>query len=313
MRRIRSIVVGIDFASGSAAALDEALRLEARDDAALHAVHVIDPIAELNLEQSYSDMAMLTKYLPTRDELSSQVREVWQVFCPQRPDRRQPQLDISFGHPIPSIVREVESHQADLLVLGTHGASGVELVTGSLATACVRAAPCDVLLVRSTHRGAYRRVLACVDFSDHSRKALKAAANAASRDGASLHVVHVFTPPWGLASFLPFRGRMDEGAERAQRDALHERLVAFTAPVCREVDPALQPHCDVVEHALSHGRGVQAHAGAIDADLVVVGTRGCGNLRYMLLGSTAERVVRNTPCSVLAVCPDRDPADTVAG
>ena len=53
----------------------------------------------------------------------------------------------------------------------------------------------------------------------------------------------------------------------------------------------------------NHGRGIIEYAREHHADLVVLGTRGRSNLRYVLLGSTAERVIREMECSILAVKP----------
>ena len=58
----------------------------------------------------------------------------------------------------------------------------------------------------------------------------------------------------------------------------------------------------VVEE-FSYGRGICEYAKERAADLVVIGTHGHTNLRYMLLGSTAEKVLREVHCSVLAVKP----------
>jgi nucleotide-binding universal stress UspA family protein len=54
---------------------------------------------------------------------------------------------------------------------------------------------------------------------------------------------------------------------------------------------------------VSYARGIVEYATSTNADLVVIGTHGKSNLRYLLLGSTAERVLRHTGCSVLAVRP----------
>jgi len=51
------------------------------------------------------------------------------------------------------------------------------------------------------------------------------------------------------------------------------------------------------------GRGIAAYAKEHRADLLVLGTQGKTNLRYALLGSTAERVLRELPCSALAAKP----------
>ncbi|MBI3107868.1 MAG: universal stress protein [Candidatus Rokubacteria bacterium] len=53
-----------------------------------------------------------------------------------------------------------------------------------------------------------------------------------------------------------------------------------------------------------HGRGITEFVEQVDGDLVVLGTRGRTNLRDILLGSTAERVVRDARCSILTVTPE---------
>ena len=51
--------------------------------------------------------------------------------------------------------------------------------------------------------------------------------------------------------------------------------------------------------------GIRKAAEAWNADLIVVGTRGASNLRYVLLGSTAEHMLEHTDASVLAVKPGK--------
>jgi nucleotide-binding universal stress UspA family protein len=53
-----------------------------------------------------------------------------------------------------------------------------------------------------------------------------------------------------------------------------------------------------------HSAGITEFVRQVDGDLVVLGTRGRTSLRDMLLSSTAERVVREAPCSILTVKPE---------
>ncbi|HRH96160.1 MAG TPA: universal stress protein, partial [Prosthecobacter sp.] len=54
------------------------------------------------------------------------------------------------------------------------------------------------------------------------------------------------------------------------------------------------------------GRGIADHAEKAAADLIILGALGRTNLRYLLLGSTAERVLTRLPCSVLVVKPPHE-------
>lgn len=77
----------------------------------------------------------------------------------------------------------------DLLVLGAHRISPADRSAGTLATACVRKAMASVLLVKDPHAGSFRSVVACIDFSPTSLKALEQAVRLALQDQAVLHVL----------------------------------------------------------------------------------------------------------------------------
>ena len=60
---------------------------------------------------------------------------------------------------------------------------------------------------------------------------------------------------------------------------------------------------EVLRESLNYGNGIAAHAEEVKADLIIVGGKGRTNLRYMLMGSTAERLLTRLPCSLLVVRP----------
>ena len=64
---------------------------------------------------------------------------------------------------------------------------------------------------------------------------------------------------------------------------------------------------EVLHESFSHGNGIAAHAQESQADLIIVGGKGRTNLRYVMLGSTAERLLTRLPCSLLVV---KLPAET---
>jgi nucleotide-binding universal stress UspA family protein len=57
---------------------------------------------------------------------------------------------------------------------------------------------------------------------------------------------------------------------------------------------------------MNYGNGIAAHAEEVKADLIIVGHKGRTNLRYVLLGSTAERLLTQLPCSMLVVKPSTE-------
>lgn len=77
-----------------------------------------------------------------------------------RPKRRRPtveavRIEVVAGDPASEILRRARTHGIDLVVVGTHGRTGLKhLVLGSVAERVVRQAPCPVLVVRSKEPGA---------------------------------------------------------------------------------------------------------------------------------------------------------------
>ncbi len=139
------------------------------------------------------------------------------------------------------------------------------------------------------------RALLAVDGSAHSDLAMDRAVDLVQASGGELHVVHVgLVSPWTNPKTLnpEQRSRMEDEAGMVLTtvtDALESR---GTHPV---------PH-------LRLGRAVDqvlALRDEIDADLVVLGSRGLNTFTRVLLGSDAESIVRHAPCPVLIVRNDR--------
>ncbi len=77
---------------------------------------------------------------------------------------------VDVGSPIDCVLRRVRELKADLLVLGVNGSSMIPMGAGTLATKCLRKVPAKVMLVRERQSGPFRRIVACVDFSEQSRR-----------------------------------------------------------------------------------------------------------------------------------------------
>ena len=305
MSRVKTLVVGVDFTPCSASALKQAIRIAQRNQATLQVVHVIETLVVVDLEEALSPYQADVRAGLVRD-----AGKAWTEFTGNLSEASGLELEVEIDHPVVAILRRVQERSADLLVLGTHGTSPPDRGAGTLATACVRQARTSVLLVREPHAGPFTSVVACVDFSATSRQALEHAVRVATQDGAALHVLHVFHAPWHRLHYGAPTPQASPDYQKQYRDALRRRLEAFYEPFHDEL-ARLE-----VRYALfdfpGHGRGITEFARQVGADLVVLGTRGRTNLRALLLGSTAERVVRDAPCSILTVKPDEleDPAST---
>jgi len=291
MNQLRTILVGVDFSECSRCALEQAVRLARWNHAGLNVIHVMD--------SSALDNAM-TRLPPELDELRRINREHaigrlahWakEAGAPDGHSR-----EVMNGAPLDLLLQETRNRRVDLLVLGITGDSLLPYGAGTLASKCLRKSATKVLLVKQTHPRPFRRIVACVDFSETSKEVVKHALRVASQDQAELHFLHVFQAEWNnwsspdrlsaLANFEKGCSVLLEGNLRQFADAPPER-------------PALYS----VTKAKTHGHGIAEYCRSVDADLVVLGTRGRTTLKYILLGSTVERLLKEVPCSVLVVRP----------
>jgi nucleotide-binding universal stress UspA family protein len=198
------------------------------------------------------------------------------------------------------ILGRAKEDKADLLVLGAFGDRKPDVGFGSVAGACVRKAHCDVLLVREFQEGPFKTILAAVDFSPTSARALARAAQIASKEGAKLHVVHIYQSPWQQVALGETLIAIPPEDEVRYRTDLERQLTTFASPILVQQGTTGALAC---MEDLGHRHGIAGIARMLGAELVVMGTRGRTNLRDMLLGSTAERTIAEARCSVLAVRP----------
>jgi len=217
------------------------------------------------------------------------------------------------GSPRPELRRSlVEEHapaalfwaaqEADLLVVGSRGHGGfVGLLVGSVSAQCVSAAPCPVVVVPpSWLDDGIRRIVVGVDGSEPSYEALHWAVAEAARHSARLDVVNAYDrdhAAWPSGAMAD----LDEGdVEKASR-ALVEEMVAGAVG---RGDP--QP-AGVEVISASSGPARALIETATGADLLVVGSRGRGSVRGLLLGSVSQQCVHHAPCPIVVTRPSHNP------
>jgi len=135
----------------------------------------------------------------------------------------------------------------------------------------------------------FKKILCPVDFDQSSPLALGLASELAQERKAMLYVVHIIAMPPGPEVALPF-GKMEASA-RAKLERLARQRVNGKARYEIEVVMG-DPGVEILQAAKRRG-----------ADLIVMATHGRKGLRRLVLGSVAERVVREAPCPVLTVKP----------
>ncbi len=145
-----------------------------------------------------------------------------------------------------------------------------------------------------------QRILVPIDFSIHSKNALRYAVPMAEQFGASLHLVYVVEPTIYPADLgfgqVVFPGVEEELSTKSAEelkslieDEIGDRVKAFS------VVRTGKPHQEILQEAVEQ-----------NVDLIVVATHGHTGVEHMLFGSTAERVVRNANCPVLTIRPQAE-------
>lgn len=301
MDRVKSILAALDFSSCSVAAFKEAARIADCNRASLRAIHVVAVPALVPAPHPLFPFP-----LPTQADFVADATTAWAVFAATLPSRADVKCDIELGSPREVILASAERACADLLVLGSHGAHDAHKGIGPTAAACVQRAGMPVLLVREDHAGPFRGVVACLDFTETSKLALRHAIRVAAQDGAALHILHMYDDPWygirppaGVGLNMPdFKAQYRRGVE--------DRVREFCAPLAHELNALkAEIHCLESEwRGSGYGHAIVRFIEEKGCDLAALGTRDRWNIRDTIFGSTAERIVRGAPCSILAVKPD---------
>jgi len=127
-----------------------------------------------------------------------------------------------------------------------------------------------------------KKILVPVDGSEQARKAIDFAANLARQDNAVMHLLHVYKlpiVPEGMGEYVI--------SDRIELQALGNQILAAAQ------DEARRKGVQDIEAALMEGdpaEGIIAYAKDHDVDMIVMGSRGLGSFKGLLLGSVSNKV-----------------------
>jgi nucleotide-binding universal stress UspA family protein len=295
----------LDFSEASHTALDFALTLSDRSGANLHLVHVLSP------DSGISGLAEIPIIVPNVETGSRTRREMAGLAREHGAKLRPGALHVRRGSAFAEICNLAREENVDLIVISTRGHTGLKhLALGSTAERVVRHSPCPVLVVRDpgqptkadSNRNApvsrissITRVLVPIDFSACSMKSLAYAKQVAKEFHATLILLHsiplqyyITGDEYGRYNFPVLMQQSEKAVQKQMSD-----LVAETEREGIKANSSLQ---------LGHpGQQICARAKAEEADIIITSTHGYTGLKHVLIGSTAEYVVRHAACPVLVV------------
>lgn len=194
------------------------------------------------------------------------------------------------GNVVGRLLEQADS--AEILVVGSqgHGPTG-EMFLGSVSQHLVRHAACSVVVVRGPRTADARRIVVGVDGSAGSSLALEYACRRAEQTGEVVVAVHAWRDPAVSSEIWSATAREVEGLEE------RKRLLAESVAGVRTDHPDVVLEQEVIPVAPAR---CLADASA-QASLVVVGSRGLGYFRGLLLGSVSQGVLHRAECPVVVV------------
>ena len=292
------ILVPIDFSTSSERALDYAVNLAEAAKAMVHLVHVVEPAPFLT---GLDTVAISLSDADAAGQCEHELAKLAKEYCsPDLPISS----DVHIGKPAHEVCNTAKESHSDLIVLSTHGRTGLKhLLMGSVAEKIVREATCPVLMVRERDQNGdrpnghastrIRKILVPTDFSPMSIEAIRYATRFAALVRAEITLVHCVLPP--VAFTTPQAVAIDIGAiieslrhaaQQTISDIAHEHL---PQGVDGGFDVVVGPPLAEIPEFATIGK----------FDLIICATHGYTGLKRALLGSTAEALVRYSPCPVL--------------
>ncbi len=306
MKRFKNILLVFNERTASKATLSQAIDLCKRNQARLT---VIDVVQDLSRE---ADLALPPDVLSSLRSHNFEIRQrdLEKLVEPIRQEGIEVATRVITGVPFLQIIREVLRYNHDLVIVTANGNGGLkEFVFGSTAMHLMRKSPCPVWVVKPDQLGHYARILAAVDPvpSDQQKtelaiKIMDLATSLALRHEAELHIVNTWTLP-GESLLTYGRTRIPQSeletllrqTENEHKDALDKLLAGY--------------ELEKLQHKIHFLKGeaksiIPAVAEQNNIGLIVMGTVGRTGIPGFFIGNTAEDVLNQVNCSVMAVKPE---------
>lgn len=315
MKRFKQILCVVAPGKQGQLALERAVSLAENNNAKL-TVATVTPLltADIEITNGGPVSADLQKAI-----VSVKQQELESLVQPYR-QRLEIQTTVLIGTSFLEIIREVLRQGHDLVIKVTDTADWLDRLFGSDDMHLLRKCPCPVWLIKSETTKPYRRILAAVDVDNEgtpevcktrtalNRQILEMAVSLAISEFAELHIVHA----WEVMGESAMRGAFMHTPEekviayveqvRQQHETRFDSLIhEVTSSMGEDTVNYLKPQTHLVKGQAR--KEIPALAKQISCDLVVMGTVARTGIPGFIMGNTAETILNQIDCSVLAIKP----------
>jgi universal stress protein E len=300
MKRFKNILLVNKGGSDQTWALARGVALAEKNQAELSVIEIIPALPEELQEETiasiFTELKVLTE--PYRQRLNIH-------------------LDVRMGKEFLEVIRAVLRRSHDLVITVAESPDFVQRLFGSSDMHLLRKCPCPLWLMKPAEERHYQNILAAVDFNPHqpdpealalNRQIVELAASLALGDGATLHLVHA----WHAFGERAIQSRGDSIGKKlagyAEKELqLHQNGLRQLGTLLRDSLAAdgyssLLPQFHLLKGAPQ--RLIPQLAVDLHADLLVMGTVARTGIMGVLIGNTAETILDQLNCSVLAVKPE---------
>ncbi len=274
---MKTIVVPTDFSEYAAHALNFAIDFNRKVKGKILLVHVLEfPLSLFSITEEANRKAMEVFYTSEHiDKINEKLDNLADLV--KRMDQEVETL-LKYGNPYQKISGTVAEVQADWIVMGSKGASGLkEVLLGSNAERMVRYAKCPVFVVKDeTWTEEMKNIVFGTDLSEEQDKIAEKVKNIQEIMGLPIHIVKVKTPMTFLVG-----------------DRVETELEDFVAR---------NNFKDYTTHEIEANfldLGLIEFAESVDAGLITMGTHGKTGLNHLFTGSRAESVVNESNIPML--------------
>lgn len=269
----------------------------------------------VSLAESNRSRLTVLEVIPPQDDRTIHAKAVEILIAPYR-DRLGIRYDVLTGTSFLEVIRVVLRNGHDLVMKPAENPDFLKRLFGSDDMHLLRKCPCPVWIMKPPEKRRYSRILAAFDFNplDPSpledglnREILEIACTVALADSAALHLVHA----WEAYAESLLISRGDTSAETVaahvqNQYSLHQKgLYSLGEWLRNRFGPDAHDRLSLRYH-LPKGPAkvwIPSVASGLEADLVVMGTVARTGISGLIIGNTAEAILEQLNCSVLAVKP----------
>jgi len=315
MKQFKNILFAVDSEHACRAAFERAVRFAENNQARLTVVAVA-PRVTAGIGMPGGGPISVDLQAALLDEQLQALQSLVEPFQ----DRVSIHTKVLSGTPFLELIYEVLRGRHDLVIRPPEEPGWLDRLFGSDDMHLLRKCPCPVWLVRCRAEKPYRRILAAVDVGDSyspaeldvrsalNRQVLELASSLALSEFAELHVAHA----WEAIGESVMRGGLMNTPEDqilAYVEGARQRHAAGMAALLRELESALgdetigylKPKTHLVKGWAR--KEIPALAKQLGVDLVVMGTVARTGVAGFIMGNTAEAILGQIECSVLAIKP----------